>query len=148
MKCTQDTLLDGDLESIDLHEESTMAEIPMADTDEPSGNKGRPLGITVLAILQMIGALITLGLGVTIMAFGSISPFYVIMGGSLVIFGLISFYVGYGLWTMKSWAWKLAMIVNIINIVIGVITQNWVGIIIPLIIVIYLNQEDIKQRFR
>ncbi|MGV9104027.1 MAG: hypothetical protein ACOC38_02280 [Promethearchaeia archaeon] len=125
-----------------------MAEIPMADTDEPSGNKGRPLGITVLAILQMIGALITLGLGVTIMAFGSISPFYVIMGGSLVIFGLISFYVGYGLWTMKSWAWKLAMIVNIINIVIGVITQNWVGIIIPLIIVIYLNQEDIKQRFR
>ncbi|MFO7835420.1 MAG: hypothetical protein R6V83_02105 [Candidatus Thorarchaeota archaeon] len=125
-----------------------MAEIPMADADEPSDNKGRPLGITVLAILQMIGALITLGLGVTIMAFGSISPFYGIMGGILVIFGLISFYVGYGLWTMKSWAWKLAMIVNIINIVIGVITQNWVGIIIPLIIVIYLNQEDIKQRFR
>ncbi len=125
-----------------------MAEIPMADTDEPSGDKGRPLGITILAILQMIGALITLGLGVTIMAFGSISPFYGIMGGILVIFGLISFYVGYGLWTMKSWAWKLAVIVNIINIVISVITQNWVGIIIPLIIVIYLNQEDIKQRFR
>jgi len=125
-----------------------MAEIPMADQQVSVGGQERPLGIAILAILQMLGAIFVLVAGVGMIALGAFSPFLAVLGGIMLLFGFISFYVGYGLWNMKSWAWKLAIIVNIISIVLNLIPPiNWFGLIIPVIIVIYLQQEDIKKRF-
>lgn len=125
-----------------------MAEIPMAEKQVSIGDQERPLGIAILAILQMLGALFILVGGATFLVLGAISVLFTAVGGIMVLFGLISFYVGYGLWNMESWAWKVALIVNIISIVLNVISQNWLALIIPVIIVIYLQQEDIKNRFK
>jgi uncharacterized membrane protein (DUF2068 family) len=126
-----------------------MAEIPMADQEVSVGGQERPLGIAILAILQMLSALFVLVAGAGMIALGAFSMFLAILGGIMLLFGLISFYVGYGLWNMKSWAWKVAIIVNIISIVLNLIPPiNWAGLIIPVIIVIYLQQEDIKKRFK
>ncbi|MBS3794676.1 MAG: hypothetical protein KGY80_07255 [Candidatus Thorarchaeota archaeon] len=126
-----------------------MAEIPIADKEVSVGGQERPLGITILAILQMLGGLFSLIAGAGMIALGAFSMYLAILGGILLLFGLISFYVGYGLWNMESWAWKVAIIVNIISIVLNLIPPiNWVGLIIPVIIVIYLQQEDIKKRFK
>ncbi len=107
----------------------------------------RPLGVAILAILQMLGGLLMILAGSAIIAlFPNI--FTLIIGGAILILGLIGFIVGWGLWGLKSWAWMWAMIVNILSIILNIIQQNWFGLVIPVIIVLYLNQPNIKSRFR
>ena len=108
----------------------------------------RPLGVTILAILQLLGGILGIFAGIAIVAVFPVI-FTLIIGAVLLIVGLLGLIVGWGLYTMKSWAWMLAMILNIINIILAIYpTLNIVSMIIPLIIVIYLNQKDIKSRFR
>jgi len=123
----------------------TMTEIPLVDTKIASDDEERPFGVMILSILQIIGGLVVLGMGGLIFAVAY--SFYGLIGIGLIITGLITCYVGYGLWSMQSWAWKWAMVVNGISIVLYLVTMIWPGLILPVIIVIYLNQEHVKRRF-
>ena len=83
-----------------------MAEIPVADPGAGYGAGGeRPLGVTILAILQMLGGIIALIGGIGGIALMYFLPLLGILGAVLLIVGLIELFVGYGLWGMKSWAW-------------------------------------------
>ena len=122
-----------------------MAEIPLVEgTSSPTD---RPFGITLLAFLHFISGLFGFagGVGVTILLPNILG---LVLGGVLVVLGLLTFVVGWGLWNLRSWAWIWSMIVNILSIIVNLVSSNWIGIIIPLIIVIYLNQKEIKSRFR
>jgi hypothetical protein len=127
-----------------------MAEIPMSQPDY-GGPSERPLGVTIIAILQLIGSLVlifggyaalivALGLGI----FGFIA---VILGGILLFFGLIGFIIFWGLWTLKSWAWMLAFILNLLSVIFALLSFDIISLIFPLIIVIYLNQGEVKAAF-
>ncbi|MBD3159254.1 MAG: hypothetical protein GF309_10735 [Candidatus Lokiarchaeota archaeon] len=122
-----------------------MTEIPLADTEIASDDEERPLGVMILSVLQIIGGFVVLGMGGLIFAVAY--SFYGLIGIGLIIMGLITCYVGYGLWSMQSWAWKWAMVVNGISIVLYLVTMVWPGLILPIIIVIYLNQGHVKRRF-
>ncbi|MHA1666679.1 MAG: hypothetical protein ACTSW7_04840 [Candidatus Thorarchaeota archaeon] len=124
-----------------------MAEIPTPTTGYSAPSGDRPLGVTILAILQLLGGVISIFGGLAIVMIFPVI-FTLILGAILLIVGLVGLIVGWGLYTMKSWAWMLAMILNIINIIIAVIGFDLISLIIPVIIVIYLNQPDIKNRFR
>ncbi len=124
-----------------------MAEIPTPTTGYSSPSGDRPLGVTILAILQLLGGVISIFGGLAIVMIFPVI-FTLIIGAILLIVGLLGLIVGWGLYTMKSWAWMLAMILNIINIIIAIINFDIVSLIIPVIIVVYLNQADIKSRFR
>jgi len=114
--------------------------------------KNRPLGVTILAILQILGGILGILGGSAALMLALLTPaliLFIILAAILLIVGLLGLIVGWGLYTMKSWAWMLAMILNIINIILAIYpTLNIVSMIIPLIIVLYLNQKDIKSRFR
>ncbi|TFG29921.1 hypothetical protein EU528_08955 [Candidatus Thorarchaeota archaeon] len=129
-----------------------MAEIPTPSTGYSASSGERPLGVTILALLQMIGGVIGIFGGATsmlaAMLLGPLGLLFVIIGAVLLIMGLLGLIVGWGLWGLKSWAWMWAMIVNIINIILAIVQLNIISLIIPLIIVLYLNQSDIKSRFR
>jgi len=127
-----------------------MAEIPMSQPDY-GGPSERPLGVTIIAILQLIGSLVlifggytalivALGLGI----FGFIA---VILGGVLLFFGLIGFIIFWGLWTLKGWAWMLAFILNLLSVIFALLSFDVISLIFPLIIVIYLNQGEVKAAF-
>ncbi|OLS29513.1 MAG: hypothetical protein ThorAB25_16070 [Candidatus Thorarchaeota archaeon AB_25] len=127
-----------------------MAEIPMSQPDY-GGPSERPLGVTIIAILQLIGSLVlifggytallvALGLGI----FGFIA---VILGGVLLFFGIIGFIIFWGLWTLKGWAWMLAFILNLLSVIFALLSFDIISLIIPLIIVIYLNQGEVKAAF-
>ena len=127
-----------------------MAEIPMSQPDY-GGPSERPLGVTIIAILQLIGSLVlifggytallvALGLGI----FGFID---VILGGVLLFFGIIGFIIFWGLWTLKGWAWMLAFILNLLSVIFALLSFDIISLIIPLIIVIYLNQGEVKAAF-
>ncbi len=127
-----------------------MAEIPVAEPGSGYGGADRPLGVTILAVLQIIGGLLVLFGGAALMAVGTylLGPLGALIGGVLLILGLFELVVGWGLWNMRPWAWLIAMILNIISIILSIVMFDIIGLIIPLIIVIYLNQPNIKSRFR
>jgi len=123
-----------------------MAEIPI-----PSGGSGysssgdRPLGVTILAILELLGGLFLFLAALAL----SLFPFFGIFLAAIVgIIALFYFVVAYGLFAMKSWAWIWAIITNILGAIFNIAGQGWFGLIINIIIILYLNQSDIKSRFR
>ncbi len=126
-----------------------MAEIPMSQPSY-SGPSERPLGVTIIAGLQLLSSIVMIFSGYLLVFVGAGLGFFglgLLFGGIFLIIGLIGFIIGWGLWTLKSWAWMIAFILNLINVIIAVIGFDIVSLIIPLIIVIYLNQGEVKAAF-
>jgi hypothetical protein len=114
----------------------------------------RPIGVAILAILiVLVGVIFLLG-AVSLLAFTgfaalrALPTFFglagAVLGAVLLVLALIFIGVGLGLWHLRSWAWWLAIIVLVVSIV-GSLADP-VGLIIPLILLIYLVL--VRQHFR
>ncbi|MFW9958195.1 MAG: hypothetical protein ACFFCT_08990 [Candidatus Odinarchaeota archaeon] len=129
-----------------------MAEIPTPTTGYSAPSGGRPLGVSILAVLNILGGIFQVFTGylavMAAMLFGPLGFLFAIVGGVLLFLGLISIIIGWGLWTLKSWAWMIALIVNFINLILNVFSAGWLSAIINLIVIVYLFQGDVKSRFR
>jgi uncharacterized membrane protein (DUF2068 family) len=92
-----------------------------------------------------------LGLGALMLLAGLAIPIFglilMAIGAFMLIWGIIGLILFWGLWGMKSWAWLITIIFNIISIILGFYNfyssgfmdyTSLVNVIIPLIIVIYL----------
>ena len=113
---------------------------------------GRPLGVTILAILQLLGAIayLLIGIPLLLLALATATLWVIILSLPFVILGIIGFLLFRGLWGLKSWAWMWTMIVNIIGIVLyfANISGELLGVIISIIIVVYLFAPGVKDKFR
>ncbi len=111
----------------------------------------RPLGVTVLAILQLLGALVLVVVGgLAVMAGLLLAPWLLFLAAIPLIMGIIGFILFYGLWNLKSWAWIWTIVVNLITIITSIL-DPWTNIIqlaISLIIVVYMFSPGIKSHFR
>ena len=117
-----------------------------------SSSKSRPTGVTIIAVLNIIGGVIMLLIGIGLAVAGAILPFVpqsefqqqqnltagdidlsqvppslvgggiLAIGGILIAIGVLSFMVAYGLLKGKSWAWTLTVVLSIISIVLNVIS--------------------------
>ncbi|MDH4215060.1 MAG: hypothetical protein OEV85_14180 [Candidatus Thorarchaeota archaeon] len=129
-----------------------MAEIPTPTTGYSAPSGGRPLGVSILAVLNILGGIFQVFTGylavMAAMLFGPLGFLFAIIGGVLLFLGLISIIIGWGLWALKSWAWMIALIVNFINLILNVFSAGWISAIINLIVIVYLFQGDVKSRFR
>jgi hypothetical protein len=129
-----------------------MAEIPTPTSGYSAPSGGRPLGVTIIAILNILGGLFQIFAAyiamMAAMLLGPLGFLFVIIGGVLLLLGLVSIIIGWGLWSLKSWAWMVALIVNIINLILNIFSAGWISAIINLIIILYLFQGDVKSRFR
>ena len=92
---------------------------------------GRPIGVTILTILQIFSGIGDLIIGALLLILALIAG--VLVGGPLATalylldfvvigLGIFSFALAYGLWTGKRWAWTLSVIGAIIGILLGVLT--------------------------
>ena len=136
---------------------------------------GRPVGVTVLAILQILSGLWDLAVGAGLLILAVLTGIFV--GGPVVTLlflidfvfiglGIFSLALAYGLLTGKRWAWTLSVMGAIIGIiliiieVIGLLFLNllvgsglWLGLaiiilIIPnVIILVYLNSGNVRAFF-
>lgn len=114
----------------------------------------RPIGVAILAVLiVLVGAVFLLGaMGLFLLAgfatFRGLPSFFgltgAILGAVFLVLALIFIGVGLGLWHLRPWAWWLAIIVLLFSIV-GSLTDP-VGLVIPLILLIYLIL--VRQHFR
>jgi len=128
----------------------------------------RPLGVTILAILQIIsgiwdivlGSLLLLGFVVVgvFVGFGLITAAF--LGVALVAFilAILSFVLAYGLWKGRRWAWVWSIITAVLGLILGIIGLVLVGLtletvvnIVPIvlyaIILIYLMTPRVRAFF-
>ena len=133
----------------------------------------RPTGITIIAIVYIVLAVLSLlwsglifGVGGLSSLFGglvgaeSVAAFGASTGwaGFLgIIIAIVQFAVAFGLLAMKKWAWILALIGVALTVVQGVIGLfaggvfgfmcGGLALIIPVIILIYLLRPTIRSAF-
>ncbi|HKR74142.1 MAG TPA: hypothetical protein VJR94_08525 [Candidatus Nitrosocosmicus sp.] len=139
-------------------------------------NTSRPIGVTILAILIIIGGIALLIGGFGFIALGGIiseissnssvdiaSFTSLPLGIGMVIIGIIYLAVSYGLLKGKGWARIITIIVTIIGLIIQIISAviaglvsssisaiapNVIGIIISGVIIFYLYRPNVKAYFR
>jgi hypothetical protein len=128
--------------------------------------QSRPTGITIIAILMIIGGLILLFTGITPLFFGPLISidsdgstnalgFIIIIGGlTLVGLGIASFIVSWGLLKGKGWARTITLIISIIAIVFAIISLissedliHIMEIIVYGIIIYYMFTDKVKLFF-
>ena len=131
----------------------------------------RPLGITILAILGIIGGVLGLLSGCGAIAGGALVGALgaqagvgaVAAGGGLLgLLGIVALAMavgwiafGIGAWTLKPWAWMLGLILVGVSIVIALVTvltsgdfgSQIIGLAIDAVMVYYLMTPEVKQAF-
>jgi hypothetical protein len=138
-----------------------VAEIP-TPTGYSAGTKSRPLGVTILALLMMIGGILNL--------LGFVSPYGIIYSAYTVVTGILGLILGIAMWQLIPWARKVAIIWYIISLLLSFVMVMYVGalldalypglgtmtamiamiptLIISLIIILYLNSGGVKAAFQ
>jgi hypothetical protein len=122
----------------------------------------RPFGITILAILMFISAVIEIIGGLTSVIgntpTGTASD--VLLGWFPLVLGVITLILAWGLWTLKPWAYWGTLVVEIVNILIHFFgflglpkTHSALAVIsggvISIIIVIYLLVDrNVRRAFQ
>ena len=122
----------------------------------------RPLGITIIAILLFISAVIEIigGLSSVIgtRPTGTVSD--VLLGWLPLVIGVIVLVLAWGLWTLKPWAYWGTLVVEIVNILIHFFgflglprTHSALAVIsggiVSIIIVIYLLADrNVRRAFQ
>jgi hypothetical protein len=128
----------------------------------------RPTGVTIIAVLALISGTFSLCGGCFLLGFGAIAgPLGALFGGgqlgssaflsgiSWSIGAAISLAAGFGMLSLKQWAWWLGLIGATWSLASSIwgATQgaSWcfalIGMLLPAIVVIYLLQPRIRQAF-
>lgn len=107
----------------------------------PPGRIERPVGVTIIAILQILASLGSIGVGLFI---GAILPgFGGLFGGIIIGLGVITLLIAIALFTGRNWA----RILNIVFAVIDLINFP-IGTIIGIIFLIYLTRPRVVAYFK
>lgn len=134
--------------------------------------KPRPTGVTIIAILNIIGGIIMLIAGIAVVAVGSLLPGIfeegmmeagaigmlaggaaVAMGAVIIALGIFSFVVAYGMLKGMSWAWTLTVVLSVISIALNAVSLasgnfgGIVNIVISAIVLYYLYRPHVKAYF-
>ena len=122
----------------------------------------RPTGVTVLAILELIGGIITILFGMAAIVsstflnpygYAVVAGLAVASGGALVLFGALAVVVGYGMWSGKGWSWTLAVVLYGLGVVFSLVYiavglwSNILALAIDLLILWYLWRPHVKAYF-
>jgi hypothetical protein len=151
-----------------LKSEKTAEKLPILETDRffRRDHMERPTAVTVIAILQIIGAVFGILGGVGALFGGAIlgtlggsvesagTGFMVaIMGIVLLALSVVGLLLAIGLFQLKPWAWMGTLIVQALGLSIGVGSlnsgsgANILGLIFAVVIIAVLLQPNIKRAF-
>jgi hypothetical protein len=124
----------------------------------------RPTGITLIAILGFIGGILAILFGGLVLAVassgilntygvGMFSGVVSLVGGGLVVVGLMVIFVSWGMWSGKSWAWYLAVVLYALGVVFGVVSLiggglfGIVSLLIAILLLWYMFRPHVKAYF-
>jgi len=128
----------------------------------------RPFGVTLLALLHVLQAILAFIIGLVLVALGTFLPRFLtqfprlarhtglfeIIGAIAIIVASLYLLLSYGLWTGKGWAWTISLILAGLGIILSLVTlilRGGVGGVIALIldavIIYYLTRVNVKAFF-
>lgn len=127
----------------------------------------RPTGITILAILAIVGgvlALVVASLGLIVGGWAAVLGFVqgaegglaVVALLTLFVLALVSIIVGWGAWQLKAWTWPVGIITRGIAINLSVIfiltdptswPENTIAILFSVAVLYYLFTPRVKAAF-
>lgn len=138
---------------------------PVLTPPRPQSQTTRPFGVSVIALLIGLTGVIdivvmilplvlaTLSLPLLdvaiVLRFGGILDvlFYI----ALIVSGIISFVLAYGLWNGQVWAWKWTLISSIVSLIASATTLGFgigaIGVVIYPIITFYLTRRRARSYF-
>lgn len=105
----------------------------------------RPVGVTIIAGLLWIEAVLGISIGVITMI-GGLGGVLSFLGIVATVFGLIELYVAWGLWTLQRWAFWTAVIIEALALAGGAVSLFQPGanvgatvstMVLPVVILLY-----------
>ena len=136
----------------------------------------RPLGVSILAVLSIIGGIIEIFGGIVMWAMGGFFLMFLqgeagnmtgmegaplamlgflqgllaVISIVVIIFGIIGIIIGLGLWNGKEWARILTIVFSALGILWGILTLpvGIISIIIGVIVIWYLTRPHVVNFFK
>lgn len=137
-----------------------------ADLTYPPVQLRRPAGVTILTILQIIAGITDILIGILLLAVYGLALEFIgitatlgftifLIPLSIIIFafGVGSFFIAYGLWTGRGWAWTASVLVAAVGLamsILGLFLGNLTDVIpiaLDAIVLIYLSRYDVRLFF-
>lgn len=133
-----------------------------------NANQIRPRSLIILVFLQILQSLGLVGYSVYLVNFGGWNntedPAHILSYVPLVIFseatsgivfmvlGVLTFVIAISLYLSRRWAWLAAMGIQGIGLLAGIWVYlhgapNYVGMVLGIILVLYLNQGEVEEFF-
>ncbi len=111
--------------------------------------------LSLFAIIMILSGIVTTISGALLMAGGVISlpiaqpeGIGILAFGALVLLGgIFSILVGLALFSGEKWGWWFAVIMTAIALVLAIISTNYLGLIIYLIVLLYLLTNKTRRWF-
>ena len=122
----------------------------------PASTKpGRPLGVTIIAIVAALGGIFSLFGGAMVLSGSASGP--LVLAYVVILFGILGLALGAGFFTGAKWAWMAGVVIYIISIGLGIaevlyggsvggvggVIRVLAGVVIP----IYLTRKNPKAFF-
>ena len=114
-------------------------------------NKGstRPMGITIIAALSVIGGAFGLLAGLPALGFvgalGGAVGAYVL---PLLVVSVASIIIGIAFYQLMPWAWNAMVIITVVNALLGLMSYAFVSVVIDAVILYYLFTKIVKSAFK
>lgn len=123
----------------------------------------RPIGITIVAIVFVIGLILNIAVGTDLLGLTDGTPasergeLAVPVGAVLLMSGVLELVAAYGLWTLRPWGWTLAVVLmaaafvkNILQYLNdnSLLVAMVVSAIVPALILWYLFRPHVRSAFR
>ena len=70
-----------------------------------------------------------------------------VLGAVLILFGLVSILLAWGLWTGKGWARMVALVFAILGIILNLVSFHIIGLVLDVILIYYLTRSNVKKFF-
>jgi len=133
----------------------------------PPMPKVRSTAVTVIALLTMLGGILSFVVAVIGLSLGGLAALAGFINGAagglavaamliLLTYAIGSIAVGVGLWQLKTWAWPWAVVyealsLNILIILILIGSPNWIsaliGVAVSIIVIYILYRPDVQAQF-
>lgn len=145
---------------------------PAMPPPAPAMAGARPMGATVITIIESILGVLLLLAAIAAIGLGSLAGGLVgssgaeggaaaagILAGLGIFFGIIAlalailyFAIAYGVWKARPWAWMLGVVVSIIGLVFGVLglsggvtLSSLISLALPIVVLYFFWQPDVKR---
>lgn len=129
----------------------------------------RPLGVTILSILNAVGGMIFIFAGLSVFIYGDfyvkivmsqlphrmlISPYELMLmmkyiAVMSIVGGILGIVIGFGLWIGATWAWWMYMVILILNLISAILTlpRSILGLAIILVVMYYMTRPHVREYF-